>query len=209
MKVQLCADWKLCRLNKPEPALFKPQCFHLNSSEDACSTDALRATQCEHHGHVVEPMYTYVSEAVCQDVCLFCRSANERRGVSGFQVLVLWERRWVTGLMNSDVQQLLINQETVCQHADWNSSPTPCTRTRMHDNTCARGHADVLAASAQTHTHTAFISPSSESPELSVEQRPIPSFPPDSTSRMCLLSVCSHHSRRGKLLTEYGNTCQM
>lgn len=40
-------------------------------------------TRREHHGHVVEPMYTYVSETVWRDVCLLCRSANERRGVSG------------------------------------------------------------------------------------------------------------------------------
>lgn len=124
----------------------------------------------------------------------------------GFQVRVLWERRWVTGLMNSDVQQLLINQETVCQHADWSSSPTPpCTHTRMHDNTCARGHADVLAASAHTqHSYLLHLSP----PSL-LRSRGRSRLSPDSTSRMCLLSACSHHSRRGKLLTEYGNTCQM
>lgn len=186
MKVQRCTDWKLCCLNKPEPTLFKPQCLNLNSFEDARSADALCVTNmCEHYGHAVERMYAHVREAVCWGVCLFCRSANERPGVSGFQVPVLWERRWVTGLMNSDVRQLLINQETVCQHADWNSSPTPtCTHTVAHKHTQAWKHmrtrcihADVPTTSAYTRAHIAFISPSSGSPVPSVEQRPILSFP--------------------------------
>lgn len=207
MKVQRCTDWKLCCLNKPEPTLFKPQCFNLNSFEDARSADALCITNmCEHYGHAVERMYAHVREAVCWGVCLFCRSANERPGVSGFQVPVLWERRWVTGLMNSDVRQLLINQETVCQHADWNSSPTPtCTHTVAHKHTQAWKHMRTRPCRCAhnqriyTRTHSVHISfiwvPCAF---CGAEANPV--FPPDSISRMCLLPMSSHHSRWGKLL---------
>lgn len=43
MKVERCADWMLCCLNQPEPALFKPQCFNWNSAEDAGSSVPLCA----------------------------------------------------------------------------------------------------------------------------------------------------------------------
>lgn len=84
-------------------------------------------------------------------------------GVSGFQVPLLWEGRWVTGLMNSDGRQLLINQETVCQWAR-RKTAAPAARTEIHTdlkNTqqaqrSAPGHADAPTTAAHTRTHNAI-----------------------------------------------------
>lgn len=125
-------------------------------------------------------------------VCLCCCSTNERLGVSGFQVLVLWERRWVTGLMNSDGGQLLINQETVCQQADCNSSPSPYvhTHTPPHKHTQAWKYIQSAQKTMQmcpqpvyVHTNRVHISFIWVPCAVSVERGPILPFPPDSTSR--------------------------
>lgn len=124
-------------------------------------------------------------------------------GVSGFQVPLLWEGRWVTGLMNSDGRQLLINQETVCQWAR-RKTAAPAARTEIHTdlkNTQQAQRAGSCRCThhRRTHAHTTpFISPSSQSPVPSVEQRPILSFPPDAVSRMCLLPMCWLLPHRGR-----------
>lgn len=168
-----------------------------------------------YYSHVVEWMYVYVREKVRWCVCLCCCSANERLGVSGFQVLMLWERRWVTGLMNSDVRQLLINQETVCQPADWNSSPSPmCTHACVHKHTqtwktiirTSQFNSIPMFPTTYTHTcsrvHIPFTCACSGA-EAS------PALPSWHLIAVCLLLVCSHSSHRDKALTEYGNICQM
>lgn len=136
-------------------------------------------------------------------VYLCCCSANERLGVSGFQVPVLWERRWVTGLMNSDGRQLLINQETVCQPADWNISASPmCTHTLAHKHTQAWKYIHMCtrpcrsAHNQRICTYTEFISPSSGSPALSVERRPILPFPPTAWVEYAYY-LCAHTSPSG------------
>lgn len=155
------------------------------------------------YSHVVKRMYVCGRETACWCVCLCCCSANERQGVSGFQVLMLWERRWVTGLMNSDVRQLLINQETVCQPADWNSSPSPmCTHTCAHKHTHTQKNTHIhepLQMFSRPHLHThavEFIFPSYVSPVLRVELRPILPFPPD-TWVQCAHYLCAHTAPTG------------
>lgn len=154
-------------------------------------------------------------DTVCRGVCRFYRSANERLGVSGFQVLVLWDGRWVTGLMNSDGRQLLINQETVCQQL-----LPECVHTKLHvnphqlENTSARtpGRADAPTTGththAPTHTHHSYLLHLAPLCLLLSRGQSCLSSP-DSMSRMCLLPMCSHHPRWGKLPAQYGNTCQM
>lgn len=148
-------------------------------------------------------------ETVCRGVCRFYRSANERLGVSGFQVLVLWEGRWVTGLMNSDGRQLLINQETVCQRVHWNSSsyPNVCTQscTSIHTSLKIRRRARQAAqrrplpvhTHAHTHTHHSYLLHLGPMCLLLSRGQSCLS-PPDSMSRMCLLPICSHHPPLGQ-----------
>lgn len=147
-------------------------------------------------------MYGCVRATPCWCVLLLRCSANERLGVSEFQVPVLWERRWVTGLMNSDVRQLLINRETVCQPADWNSSPSPmCTCKHIHTHTRVQADASVLTTTNYINTHAAgFTSPSCASPVPAVELRPIVPLPPDTWVQCAYYSHCSHW---GKALNEY------
>lgn len=89
---------------------------------------------------------------------------KERLGF--FQVPERWERRWVTGLMNSDGQQLLINQETVCEAAAWNSGPSPkCT----HKYILIHIHNPIQLRQDRTSQYTP---PSSSSPGPAADARP-------------------------------------
>lgn len=142
MKMQWCSDWIHCLLNKLEPTLLKHNAsiwilMKIQASFMLC-VRYIFFFMCKYkyYSHDVDWMYPCDIETF--DVFLCCCSTNERLGVSGFQVLVRWERRWVTGLMNSDGRQLLINQETVCQPADWKSSPSS-----MFTHTFAHKHIPV------------------------------------------------------------------
>lgn len=114
---------------------------------------------------------------------------------------MLWERRWVTGLMNSDVRQLLINQETVCQPADWNSSPSPmCTHAYVHKHTQAWKSIHlqpIRYAHKHIYAHAVdFISLSHVSFVTALELEPVLPFPPD-TWLQCAYYSCAQTAPTG------------
>lgn len=165
----------------------------------------------KYYSHDVDWMYPCDIETF--DVFLCCCSTNERLGVSGFQVLVRWERRWVTGLMNSDGRQLLINQETVCQPADWKSSPSSMfTHTFAHKHTNMKIHTHMCNPmgiwwttwAPHRHPHSSYplhldplcLLSSGGQSCLSLWQH----------EHRVLLPVCTYHFHWGKTLAEYGKT---
>lgn len=145
MKVQSCTDWKLAVWTKPEPALLKPQCFHLNSFDDARTTDALRATNtvraprpcCRTNVHLRVEMRAYSAAVLMRD-----------EGFQGFRCGCFerggeWQGSWIV-MSNSCslTKRLSVSTQT----------ETAALLLRAHIRACwkthARGHAGVLAASA-------------------------------------------------------------
>lgn len=207
--MQWCSNWILCLLNKPEPALLKHN----------ASVWILLKIQAPFMIHIMHVSflickYKYYSNAVdwtypCDietfDVFLCSCSTNERLGVSGFQVLVHWERRWVTGLMNSDGRQLLINQETVCQPADWKRSPSPMfAHMFAHKHTPVWNYAHTSASRwrfgkqhehIHRHTHAVHI-PFIWIPCACCRAEANHAFPPDSMCTVCYY-LCAHTTPSG------------
>lgn len=142
---------------------------------------------------------------VCACVCVYmhaCSAAVLMRD-PGCQVLVLWEKRWVTVLMNSDVRHLLINQETVRPK---HQPPCSCMYTRLqithtnkHGNvyTCRRAHVQRC----WHHLHLG--------PWCLLQSRGQCLFPLTAWAESADYPACSQHPRWAKSLTKYANTCQM
>lgn len=216
MKMQWCSDWIHCLLNKLEPTLLKHNAsiwilLKIQASFMLC-VRYIFFFMCEYkyYSHDVDWMYPCDIETF--DVFLCCCSTNERLGVSGFQVLVRWERRWVTGLMNSDGRQLLINQETVCQPADWKSSPSPMfTHIFAHKHIPIWKYTHICAIlwrfgeqHEHTHRHPHSSYPLHLDPLCLLSSGGQSCLSPWQHEHRVLLPVRTYHSHWGKTLAEYG-----
>lgn len=200
-------------LNKPEPTLFQPQLFNLNSIEDPLMPCALCFSL-----HMITSMSMVMSQNECMlarprvDMCAYAAAALMRdRGSQGFRCWCVerggeWHGSWIVMVDSCSLTKRL----SVTLQSETAALP-PCllalSHKHTHKNTQAR--AGICRSHARIHTHSSSSYPLHLGPLRPLSHGDQSCLPPWQHEHSVLITYVCTTLTPGKTLNEYGITCRM